>query len=361
MQTKKILTLGLGLLSLTGCLLDDEKSTTPIEPGSGQVYVFTSDYQTGSLHKLNLEDTTLSEGISFHQDSKLANDGENLWVIERLGADNLVKIPLNYTSADDIIFQESLPENSNPTDLEFVNETTAWVTLENANYIRMFNPQDGSKIKDVDISKYAFNDDNFANASEMVQSGDSLFVLLQRRNGWSNGLKGKVLILRTSTGKVLGDITLPFKNPSDLAFVDGQLIVTISGEFFVSADSTRGVVSVNTQSHEVTLLATDLDLGGSPTSIKSTSDGVFITIQKGYEEDYTPIDEFARFDVSTGSFSSLEGYPLNGGLDYSEEYGTWIIGQRTFGAEGFLLVEGSKTTQVKISDMKGPTSILIDN
>lgn len=365
MNTIQKLALGAITLLASGCLLGEEETgnksvTNQVGDNNAaeQIFVFTSDYASGELHRFSLDDTTFSNGISFYQDSRLRSDGDNLWILEGLGVDNLIKLPLNYQSKDDILLERSLPESSNPVDIEFLGDK-AWISLENTNKIIQINTETGNTIRSVDLSKFALDENNQANPGELMLSNDTLFVLIQSRDGYNPGKKGTLLLVNANNGNTLKEITLPFKNPTSMVKVEDQILVSISGSYLIEPDSTRGIVSVNLTNGKSTILMTDLDLEGQPKQLFSNEQGIFVRINKGYDDAFNSMDELGRIDLQNNSVSLMKNLMLDGGMSYSSESNTWIIGHREPGKEGLTLITDGSVTSYTVSDILAPYQVLV--
>lgn len=359
-------------LLLSACITSkDNKDFDPIinepkEPiveidSSSKIFLFGSDYSTGEIAQVDLDSTALKNSIVLYQDSRVYSDGENLWVLEALGADNLVKLPIDYTSSDDIIFQKSLADNSNPVDIAFSSESRAWVSLENTNSIIQINTEDGEQVSEYDLSQYAFDADNFANPGDLLISGDTLFVAIQRRNGFSVGDLGVVLLLDANSGDSLGVINFPMSNPTSMALVDDKLFVSLSGEFFTSADSTRALVSVDLSDLTPSIIAYDTDLGGSPTVIQSLNNQLYVKIQSGYDDSFNAIESIVQVDPSTEAVTEVYSGSVEGGFAYSKTDEAWIIGSRAAGNEGLVVLKEGSESLIQFDDALAPYSIQVVN
>lgn len=328
---------------------------------SSRIFLFGSDYSTGEISQVDLESTALNNSIVFYQDSRVYSDGENLWVLEGLGADNLVKLPIDYTSSDDIIFQKSLDDNSNPVDIAFSSESRAWVSLENTNTIIQINTEDGEKVSEYDLSQYAFDADNFANPGDLLISGDTLFVAIQRRNGFSAGDLGVILLLDANSGDSLGTINLPMTNPTSMTLVEGNLYVSLSGEFFTGADSSRALVSVDLSDLTPSIITYDTDLGGSPTAIQSLNNQLYVKIQSGYDDSFNAIESIVQMDPSTEVVTEVYSGSVEGGFAYSQTDEAWIIGSRAAGNEGLVILKEGSESLIQFEDALAPYSIQVVN
>lgn len=328
---------------------------------SSRIFLFGSDYSTGEISQVDLESSALNNSIVFYQDSRVYSDGENLWVLEGLGADNLVKLPIDYTSSDDIIFQKSLDDNSNPVDIAFSSESRAWVSLENTNTIIQINTEDGEKVSEYDLSQYAFDADNFANPGDLLISGDTLFVAIQRRNGFSAGDLGVILLLDANSGDSLGTINLPMTNPTSMTLVEGNLYVSLSGEFFTGADSSRALVSVDLSDLTPSIITYDTDLGGSPTVIQSLNNQLYVKIQSGYDDSFNAIESIVQMDPSTEVVTEVYSGSVEGGFAYSQTDEAWIIGSRAAGNEGLVILKEGSESLIQFEDALAPYSIQVVN
>ena len=88
---KKIYSLLFVALLLAACSdnsssANEEAENTPSTQES-KIFIFGSDYTTGELYINSTEQTFL-----FNQDSKVIAAGENVYVLERYGADNVIKL-----------------------------------------------------------------------------------------------------------------------------------------------------------------------------------------------------------------------------------------------------------------------------
>lgn len=362
-------------LLLSACITSkDNKDFDPIinepevpeEPvieidSSSRIFLFGSDYSTGEIAQVDLDSTALKNSIVLYQDSRVYSDGENLWVLEALGADNLVKLPIDYTSSDDIIFQKSLADNSNPVDIAFSSDSRAWVSLENTNSIIQINTEDGEQVSEYDLSQYAFDADNFANPGDLLISGDTLFVAIQRRNGFSVGDLGVVLLLDANSGDSLGVINFPMSNPTSMALVDDKLFVSLSGAFFEGADSTRALVSVDLTDLTPSIIAYDTDLGGSPTVIQSLNNQLYVKIQSGYDGSFNAIESIVQMDPSTEVVTEVYSGSVEGGFAYSKTDEAWIIGSRAAGNEGLVVLKEGSESLIQFEDALAPYSIQVVN
>ena len=139
----KGLALAFGLSSFvmfTACGDDSSSSSSPEENEGEELSltgaVFGSDYKTGELRWIDKDGKISEKSLSFHQDSKVLVDGADLYVLERMGADNISLVAPEKLDSDGekaVVWQVSLDDGANPVDMEFDGENgsgTANVTVD---------------------------------------------------------------------------------------------------------------------------------------------------------------------------------------------------------------------------------------
>ena len=124
---------------LTACG-DDSSSSSASGPLVGDaelagVIFDGGDYQVpeGELRWIDVEGNISEKSLSFYQDSRVATNGNDVFVMEGLGTDNisLVKPEFIEEGAKKAVVWQVKFENSNPVDMAFDGEE-AWVALQNA-------------------------------------------------------------------------------------------------------------------------------------------------------------------------------------------------------------------------------------
>ena len=211
-------------------------------------YVFGSDYVTGELRWV-VDGKISAKSIQLNQDSKVISAGENLFVLERYGADNIVLID---QKGQKIKWQQSFETNDNPSDVVKASDTEVWVGLEGPNKIVKVSVADGKVTKTIKTDDFAKAEGQFANVVDLEVSGDTLFALFRRAvAGWPAGYPdpGLLAMYKLNDGTLLDTIRLAKMDPSAMAFANGKLYVASAGQYEASgatlADDPRGIEVVD--------------------------------------------------------------------------------------------------------------------
>lgn len=117
----------------------------------------------------------------------------------------------------------------NPRYVHKVSDTKAYATDLYSHYITIFNPTNMANIGSIDVSQAA--NMGYCSTEQMVQWGKEVFV-----NCWS--YSNKVLVIDTTTDKVVDAITLPSWQPKSLKVdMNGKLWVITDGGYSTEVDS----------------------------------------------------------------------------------------------------------------------------
>jgi hypothetical protein len=274
------------LVVLIGCgespLGSDTFNAGALPDDTACLAVSTAEFGTsGAVSWLNTDTGEVNRGVTTtHHDASLRRAGNDLVVLNRLGADNLQWLDPN--QALRTRQQLALPAGSNPWDYVqrgdraivagygrgelFVLERTSGVWALNAT---------------VSLRDWADVDGN-AEPARLLLQGDTLLVLLQRLEGFTCGNTGAVLALDWSTlapaNRFAGSPTVDLGVCNPTAFVlgeDGDLYVSAAGvfravapSFGVPVEDDGGVVRVTRSSGATELLFSESDFDADPLSIE---------------------------------------------------------------------------------------------
>ena len=183
---------------------------------------FTSDYKTGKLIWFNdIASLEAADGnLSFFQDSKIKVIGENIYVLERIGFDNISCIPAKSLNDPKSIKQKSLEDNSNPYDIAVIGEK-GYIAFNNADYLQIINPSACELEDKIDLPIKK------SNASAIVASGDTLFVAMQRLNEKFVSTKpGLLALINAKTKTIIDTIQMNFYNPHSMFISKGKLYIS---------------------------------------------------------------------------------------------------------------------------------------
>ena len=146
---KKIYSLLFVALLLAAC--SDNSSSANEEAENTQstqeskIFIFGSDYTTGELYINSTEQTFL-----FNQDSKVIVAGENVYVLERYGADNVIKLNKEKNAEKyEVSWQIALEDASNPSDIVSIDKEKLWLSQEGADNILQLDANTGKILKQI--------------------------------------------------------------------------------------------------------------------------------------------------------------------------------------------------------------------
>lgn len=311
-------------------------------------YVFGSDYVTGELRWV-VDGKISAKSIQLNQDSKVISAGENLFVLERYGADNIVLIDQKNQK---IKWQQSFETNDNPSDVVKASNTEVWVGLEGPNKIVKVSVADGKVTKTIKTDDFAKAEGQFANVVDLEVSGDTLFALFRRAvAGWPAGYPdpGLLAMYKLNDGSLLDTIRLAKVDPSAMAFANGKLYVASAGQYEASgatlADDARGIEVVDFAKKTSTIVVDGAKLGGGIFSFAvDAKNGIaYAAIYKNYGD--VPL---VQVDLSAKTVKSISGVSdVEGSLAFDAATSTLYIGDRAYGSEATYVYKAGKVSKLE--------------
>jgi DNA-binding beta-propeller fold protein YncE len=261
-------------------------------------------------------------------------------VIERYGADNILKFDPSKSDQSGVLYQKHLGDNWNPFDMEFVSETKAYVSNMNEPKITVFNPTSGEVVKNIDISMYTFRPDSNSSpyAGDMQLVDSDLYVLLQRRNGYNPGAPTLILKINTATDEIIDTISTYFQNGYAMAYYDGALYVANPGSSYSTGDGAVEKVVLSTKA--VSTVIDETALGGNPNQIIHKSGSHF------YIQNYISWknEKVVELDAALGTIVATlpnvkDAY---GGIYYDDATSRLYVGDRDSTEMGIRVFENNQ-------------------
>lgn len=327
--------------------------------------VFGSDYKTGELRWV-INGKKLSEkSIAFIQDSKVIANGSDLYVLERMGADNITKLnpkELEEKVEKAVVWQIPLDDGANPTDVAFSGEN-AWVALQNADSLVRISTKDGKISKSIKTTDFAYEGETSPYVADIEINDGKLYVLMQRYMldpaTWATTYpKGLLAIYDVSTGDLKDTVQLLKKNPTAMTFFDGSLYVASQGEYNAAygtdADEERGIEKVNLAEKKSELIVSGKTLGGGIYAFAAEHGIAYAAIYRSYGD--VPL---AKIDLAAKTASTVEGIAdAEGSL--AVKGGVVYVGDRSSGAEKVFVVKDGKASAVEtVEGALAPYSITL--
>jgi hypothetical protein len=252
-------------------------------------FILASDFSTGGFGTFPLDDPTdvsrVDRGRLVHEDSVARTFGGQVYVVNRLFADNIERLDpaRDFATAA----QCSTAPGSNPHDIAFVDAHKAYVTLFERAELLVVDPSVddcGDFIRrSIDLSAFA-DADGIPDMDVMAIVGNRLYVSLQRLD--INTIlrlpaeRGAIAVVDVETDEPVGLIELTGENP--FAATKG---LTVAGDTIVVAEAGRfgvfdgGIERVDLRSgRALGFFATEEQLGGDVTDFVLVSQGLAYAI-----------------------------------------------------------------------------------
>lgn len=344
---------------------DDEEK--PADLTKLKAYVFTSDYVSGALRWM--ENGKLSKASeTFFKDSKLVDADGNIFILERMGADNIALLDKD---SKKVKWQQALDANGNPSDV-VVRNGYAWVVEEDGDAVYCYKVADGEiQNAAIDLSGYVLEDGTSAHTVDLEVSGDTLFVLMQQWYGSYPSItypKGTLALFKLDetdddliSKPALAEIELLASNPMSVKVVNGQVYVASHGEYNASygadADAKRGLEKVNLKTETSELIVSGAVLGGGVMSMDADySNGILYAGIRTPESSKTTavkINPVNKTVTKIGDFSDIDGriaYDASSKLLIIGDHGRSTEDYMTYLDYGVFVYDGKNLQKVEFAD-----------
>jgi hypothetical protein len=329
------------LLSLSSCMTENSEKKEQIK-GSRLFAVAAVYGQSGILRSLSLDSLKFGpDSIEVNQDSRVLDIDGSVFVLERFGADNILKYdPIG----GQVIYQKHLGDRWNPSDLILWKDQTGFVTLEDHPVLLKYDLEKGSILDSLDISSFSHSGDSgiasSPNAKGMAIKGDLLYIALQRRNkAWQlSGGYSMVLIVKMSTFSIVDSIVAPGKNADELWIAGNNLFLSCPNG--IDSLNDGALYKWDLTSKAMTTVITEDKLGGHINSLACDSKAqCAASIYRSWGD-----VQVRRFNLSTG-IADPDFIPgitnAFGGLVIDPATGILYVGERNAKGAGILMFSES--------------------
>lgn len=279
-------------------------NTSPSQPF---LVVTTTDFSSGSLAVLEPGQSTATTNIlNIHSDAVAAYYGGNIYVINRLGQDNVTV--LDAADPGVVLRQFSVGNGMNPQDIAFVSPTKAYVSLQNSSSLLIVDPSTGLIDGSIDLSSFA-DADGLPEAGEMEMRNGYLYVACNRLDrsdpwNWLPTDESPLVVIDTASDTVVDidpskpgtqGIPLQLKNPVALARSGDRLILSSAGSYWDMTDG--GIEIVDLVGHRSEgIAAGEGDLGGNVGAmvVASSTKGYCVVLDASWSYSLIAFDPQAR-------------------------------------------------------------------
>ena len=328
-------------LALAGCS-DGTGSSNGGNGGDGaKIYWIGSDYATGELRAaVDGEATDLA--LEVYQDSKVFSFDGKVFVLERAGADNIVRVD---PAADTVMYQESLGAGANAYDVVAADESTALVALNGADAVVFVGIADGKAKKTVKLDRFAPKNGQ-ANPSAIAVVGGKAYVALERMANFVADSAGMLAVIDLESRALVDSVKLGCPDPIDVEAFGGKLIVACKGtsaydaEWNETSNEDGKLVSVDPATSEVVALATERDLGAKPSEL-AAGDDLWVALYRAYGDEPVAKLSIGKSKLGVTVFDGVGD--AFGGL--SAKDGLLAAGDRAYGSEAVRVIDGDKVVE----------------
>jgi hypothetical protein len=317
---------------------------------------FTDPTGTLSLLPVNAPRTPVKNIQTTHSDAVVRSYGGLIYVVNRLGGDNIQVVdPLDGFA---VVGQFSTGQGTNPQDLIAVSAAKAYVSLYQPEDNRsddltvddviVFNPQTGAVLKPIDLTPFTANDgERFARASDLVKVGNRILVAIQDLGSdlsQAADQPGKIVAIDLGGDTVADSLVLECRDPVAMAYSNATgLLYVACADYFNLGTPYGGVEVVDPDGLEsLGVFVTDNDLGGAPGDIEVLGDRGFVTVgtaNAGRDVFSTSVVSF-NLDVSEApdvkTLYTGEAYIQDIAVD---ENGRLLVGDRDPHVNGVLFLD----------------------
>lgn len=309
------------------------KTVVIINKPSRPLYIFETDYTSGNIGLID-ETVSYSSIQTIYSDGSVYSYEGEVFVLEAKGADNIVRMD----EIGNVKYQKHLIDNCNPQDIKFISSEKAYISCLALNFLLIVNPQNGMIIDSISIDGFADTSATTPYASAMIQSGNSIFLVLQRLNGSFGAVNlNKILKINTITDEVIDTITSTYKNAGDMVEVNGMLYINSVGSW---SDATDGAIEeFDPMTGTVRTVITEASLNFNFAGVYTYNNSLLANIQV-YDDQWNLTVMLITIDPATGNvIDTLTEVTEPGPAIYDDEKNRLFIAERAFGAGGVHIYE----------------------
>lgn len=320
---------------------------------------FTDPVGSLNLLSINSPHTAATNLQTTHSDASVYSFGNQLYVVNHLGADNIQIVnPANFSVAK----QCSVGRGTNPQQIIVTAPDKAFVSLyqpeqnNTANLsvddLLVVNPSsrncDDFITHTIDLTPFTADDgDRFARASAMVIVGKDLYVAIQDLPGDLShpaDQPGKIVVVNTETDEIIHTISLQGRNPVTMNYSPvTQRIYVGDVDYFYSISNMGGIEIVNpVTAQSEGFLVSKTTLGGSPADIELyhskgfAAVGLFDAAANTYGTKVVSLNLTPGPDLELAELYRSTGYIQDIAVDQN---GILLIGDQQPTVNGILFVD----------------------
>jgi len=310
-------------------------------------------YDAGNMGLYNIKDSTAYQNLlSNWTDNDVRADNGDIYVLERSGKDNVIKITGSIISASTVTYEKNIGASVNIQDIACINSTKAYVTQYGSSHVAIIDLSTGIKSNTtIDLSAYntyAGTDSSDKvpyMARELFYNG-KVYIACQRLKAPAGGYiqaadTSKIVVINATTDSVVKAINLVYRNPQELSIWNGKLYV---GSVGIWGTNDAGIEEID--------LATDTNIGSVVSESAFLGDIASIIVvsdTKGYAVISTPaytteLHAFNPQAKTVGSKIAGIDAPCSGHMAFDGTY--MYVGDRSSSAPGIVIIDPANDMKV---------------
>lgn len=299
--------------------------------------------------------------LSIHSDNLVRCNGSDVYILERMGKDNLIRLDSSSLYAGSVVYQQNLGSGVNLQDIAFADSAKGYVTQYQAAGVLVVELSDGSVTDTIDLSAYntTYADhpdstEDWPFMSSAVVYGNNLYVACQRLRSvateWGTSYNpadtSLIVVISTATDAVVETIALEKKNPYGMDVVGGKLYVSSTGSWTDPADGGVECIDLATNTNQGVVVQENGFGGNISTIVMVSKNKGYVAVGKNSADFSEFWTELVEFDPAGGAVgSAVAGVDdAFGGAVYSGRY--LYVGDRSTIAPGVVVVDPADNSTV---------------
>ena len=290
---------------------DDSSSASSNEPEVSLTGAFfATDYTTGELRWIDMDGKVSEKKLSFHQDSRVAVNGADLYVMEGLSKDNISLIDPEKLESDGekaVVWQVSLDDNTNPVDMAFDGDK-AWVALQNADSLIQISTKDGKVLKSIKTGAFSNGEEKSPYVADIALDNGKLYAIFARYDAMWTFPNGLLAVYDASTGELKDTVQLLTHNPKNVIVSDGNVYVATQGDYNANgatdADDNRGLEKIDLEKKTSKMFVSGKTLGGGIYQLAAEDGFAYACVLKTWGAQL-----LVKIDLASGKTETIKGVP----------------------------------------------------
>ncbi|MBR2198312.1 MAG: PQQ-binding-like beta-propeller repeat protein [Fibrobacter sp.] len=290
---------------------DDSSSASSNEPEVSLTGAFfATDYTTGELRWIDMDGKVSEKKLSFHQDSRVAVNGADLYVMEGLSKDNISLIDPEKLESDGekaVVWQVSLDDNTNPVDMAFDGDK-AWVALQNADSLIQISTKDGKVLKSIKTGAFSNGEEKSPYVADIALDNGKLYAIFARYDAMWTFPNGLLAVYDASTGELKDTVQLLTHNPKNVIVSDGNVYVATQGDYNANgatdADDNRGLEKIDLEKKTSKMFVSGKTLGGGIWQLAAEDGFAYACVLKTWGAQL-----LVKIDLASGKTETIKGVP----------------------------------------------------